>query len=67
MQGMKTKLNMGWWPCVAPLGYMNRAFNGIKDIMVDAERAPYIKQIFEKTVQGASGREIQRWLNELGV
>ena len=66
MRGMKTKLNMGWRPGVAPLGYMNRAFNGIKDIMVDAERALYIKQIFEKTVQGASGREIQRWLIEAG-
>lgn len=66
MRGMKTKLNMGWRPGVAPLGYMNRAFNGIKDIMVDAERAPFIKQVFEKTVQGASGREIQRWLREVG-
>lgn len=66
MRGMKTKLNMGWRPGVAPLGYMNRAFNGIKDIMVDAERSPFIKQIFERTVQGASGREIQRWLREVG-
>jgi site-specific DNA recombinase len=66
MRGMKTKLNMGWRPGVAPLGYMNRAFNGIKDIMVDAERAPHIKQIFDRTVQGASGREIQRWLREVG-
>jgi site-specific DNA recombinase len=66
MRGMKTKLNMGWRPGVAPLGYMNRAYNGIKDIMVDVGRAPFIKQIFEKTVQGSSGREIQRWLKEVG-
>ena len=64
MRGMKTKLNMGWRPGVAPLGYMNRAYNGIKDIIVDPERAPFIKQIFEKTAQGVSGREIQRWLAE---
>ena len=66
MRGMKTKLNMGWRPGVAPLGYMNRAFGGVKDIMVDPERAPYIKQIFEKTAQGVPGREIQRWLAEVG-
>jgi len=65
MRGMKTKLNMGWRPGVAPLGYMNRAYNGVKDIIVDPERAPFIKQIFEKTAQGVSGREIQRWLIEV--
>jgi len=65
MRGMKTKLNMGWRPGVAPLGYMNRAYNGIKDIIVDPERASTIKQIFEKTAQGVSGREIQRWLIEV--
>jgi len=66
MRGMKTKLNMGWRPGVAPLGYMNRAFGGVKDIMVDPERSPYIKQIFEKTAQGVPGREIQKWLAEVG-
>lgn len=66
MRGMKTKLNMGWRPGVAPLGYMNRAFAGVKDIIVDPERAPYIKQVFEKTAQGVPGREIQRWLAEVG-
>lgn len=66
MRGMKTKLNIGWRPGVAPLGYMNRAFGGVKDIIIDPERAPYIKQVFEKTAQGVPGREIQRWLTEVG-
>lgn len=65
-RGMRSKLEMGWRPGVAPLGYMNRAFGGIKDIIIDPERAPYIKQMFEKTAQGISGREIQRWLAESG-
>ena len=65
-RGMKTKLTMGWRPGVAPLGYMNRAFGGIKDIIVDPERAPFIKEAFEKTAQGVSGREIQRWFAEVG-
>ena len=62
---MKTKLEMGWRPGVAPLVYMN-AFGGIKDIVLDPERAPIIKQVFEKTAQGVAGREIQRWLKEIG-
>lgn len=65
-RGMKTKLEMGWRPGVAPLGYINRAFGGVKDIILDPERAGTVKQIFEKTVQGIPGREIQRWLSEVG-
>ena len=65
-RGIRSKCEMGWRPGTAPLGYMNRAFGGVKDIMVDPERAPYIKQIFEKTAQGVPGREIQRWLADVG-
>lgn len=64
-RGMKTKLDMGWRPGVAPLGYINRAFGGVKDIILDPERAPIIKQVFEKTAQGVPGREIKAWLREI--
>ena len=64
-RGMKTKLDMGWRPGVAPLGYINRAFGGVKDIILDPERAPIIKQVFEKTAQGVPGREIKAWLKEI--
>lgn len=66
MRGMKTKLNMGWRPGVAPLGYMNRAFGGVKDIIIDPDRAPIIKQIFDKTAQGTTGREMHAWLKDIG-
>ncbi len=65
MRGMKTKLNMGWRPGVAPLGYMNRAFGGVKDIIIDPERAEIIKEIFNKTAQGVPGRELHHWLKEI--
>ena len=65
-RGMRNKLEMGWRPGVAPLGYMNRAFGGVKDIVLDPERAPFVKQIFEKTAQGAPGREVKAWLKEVG-
>lgn len=65
MRGMKTKLNMGWRPGVAPLGYMNRAFGGVKDIIIDPDRAEIIKEIFNKTAQGVPGRELYHWLKEI--
>lgn len=65
-RGIKTKCEMGWRPGVAPLGYMNRSFNGIKDIIQDPDRADIVKQLFERTSQGWSGRKALGWLNEVG-
>jgi site-specific DNA recombinase len=49
-----------------PLGYYNRAFNGLKDIMVDQERARIIKEMFERAAKGYSGRELKTWLDQNG-
>ena len=66
-RGIKTKCNMGWRPGVAPLGYMNRHFNGIKDIIPDPERAPIITEIYRKAgYHGWSGRRLKLWLDEIG-
>ena len=66
-RGIKTKCNMGWRPGVAPLGYMNRHFNGIKDIIPDPERAPIITEMYQKAgYHGWSGRKIKLWLDEIG-
>lgn len=66
-RGIKTKCEMGWRPGVAPLGYINRAFGGIKDIIPDPDRADTIKQVFERTAQGWSGRRVLAWLDEVGL
>lgn len=66
-RGIKTKCEMGWRPGVAPLGYINRAFGGVKDIMPDPDRADVIKQVFERTAQGWSGRRVLSWLDEVGL
>lgn len=63
LRGMKAKCEMGWRPGVAPLGYMNRAFNGVNDIMLDPDRSPFIPQIFSRAAQGWSGRRIKTWLD----
>ena len=65
-RGIRAKCEMGWRPGVAPLGYMNRAFNGIKDVIVDPDRGPVITEIFERAAQGWSGRKLKSWLDESG-
>lgn len=65
-RGIRAKCELGWRPGVAPAGYMNRAFNGVKDIIPDPDRADTIVQIFEKAAQGWSGRKIKDWLDETG-
>lgn len=63
-RGIKTKCEMGWRPSGAPMGYMNRAFGGIKDIIVDPERAPIIKEAFERVANlHQSGRIIKAWMD----
>lgn len=63
-RGIRAKCEMGWRPGVAPLGYMNRAFGGVKDIIIDPERAPIIKEMFERVANnGNSGRKIKQWLD----
>ena len=66
-RGIRTKCEMGWRPGVAPLGYMNRAFGGVNDIILDPERAPVIKQAFEKAgYERWSGRRLKAWFDEQG-
>lgn len=67
LRGIKTKCEMGWRPGVAPLGYMNRHFNGIKDIIPDPERAHVITEMYRKAgYHGWSGRRLKEWCDETG-
>jgi site-specific DNA recombinase len=64
-RGIKTKCNMGWRPGAAPLGYMNRHFAGIKDIIIDPQRGSVINEIYQKAgYDGWSGRRLKKWLDE---
>lgn len=63
-RGMRTRVEMGYWPCVAPTGYINE---NRKDkpgsVLSDPLRAPIIKQMFEKVGEnGWSGRKVYGWL-----
>ncbi len=67
LRGIKNKCEMGWRPGVAPLGYMNRHFGGVKDIIPDPDRAHVITEIYQKAgYHGWSGRRLKEWCDEIG-
>jgi len=66
-RGIRAKCEMGWRPGVAPLGYMNRTFAGVRDIIVDQERAPIVQKAFETVAYtNISGRGLKYWLDKQG-
>ncbi len=66
-RGIRAKCEMGWRPCMPPMGYYNRAMAGIKDIVVDPDRGHIITEMFQRVAErGQSGRDIKRWLDEIG-
>ncbi len=65
-RGIRAKCEAGWRPGVAPMGYMNRSFNGNKDIILDPDRAPRITEMFNRAAQGWSGRRLKDWLDKSG-
>lgn len=67
-RGIRAKCQMGWRPGMPPIGYYNRAMNGIKDIIPDPERAPFVTEMFERVARnGDSGRTIKRWFDKEGM
>ncbi len=67
-RGIRAKCEMGWRPCMPPLGYFTRAAHGgARDVILDDERAPYIKQMFEMSASGKSGHHIRQWLEDNNV
>lgn len=66
-RGIRAKCEMGWRPGTAPLGYINRAFGGVSDIIPDPDRADIITEMFYKAADGWSGRRLKEWLDKKGV
>jgi site-specific DNA recombinase len=63
-RGLRTRVEMGLWPGVAPLGYLNQKLMDKKcQILVDPARAPIIKKMFERVAyEQFSGRKLYNWL-----
>jgi DNA invertase Pin-like site-specific DNA recombinase len=54
-RGVRTKIENGWWPTIAPLGYRNDA--ATRTIIVDPTRFPLIRKMFEMLLTGAYSAE----------
>lgn len=66
-RGIRAKCEMGWRPGPPPIGYFNRSFAGVKDIVVDPDRGNVMTEMFRRVAEnGDSGRTIKRWLDEIG-
>jgi len=63
-RGLRTRVEMGLWPGLAPLGYLNQKMMDKKcQVIIDPARAPVIKKMFEKVAfEHYSGRKIYNWL-----
>ncbi len=63
-RGLRTRVEMGLWPGLAPLGYLNQKMMDKKcQLIIDTARAPIVKQMFEKVAyEKWSGRKIYNWL-----
>lgn len=63
-RGLRMRVEMGLWPAPAPTGYLNEKRTDRKGyVLVDPERAPIIKQMFEKVAyEKWSGRKLYHWL-----
>lgn len=63
-RGLKTRVEMGLWPAPPPTGYLKEKRMDRKcETLIDPDRAPVIKQIFEKVAyEKWSGRKIYNWL-----
>ena len=66
-RGLRAKCERGLWPSVAPTGYFNDKHVDRKGcVNVDNERAPIIKQMFQKVAyEQYSGRRLYHWLEEI--
>ena len=63
-RGLRTRVEMGLWPAVAPTGYLNeKRADRRGSVIPDSERAHVIKKMFEKVAyEKWSGRKIFHWL-----
>lgn len=66
-RGRRTRVEMGLWPALAPLGYLNlKEYDKKGQLIIDPNRGPIVKKMFEKvSYEYQSGRKIYNWLKEV--
>jgi len=69
-RGLRTKCEMGIRPGCVPIGYKlirnSENFREPSKIIVDEERAPFVKKMFEYLNSGLSGRQVNDYLTDEG-
>lgn len=66
-RGLRAKIEMGYRPNMAPLGYLHDTYSlkGQRMIHIDPQRGPIIREAFEKVAyEGWTGRDLKRWLDD---
>lgn len=67
-KGMRQKASQGYWPCQAPLGYMNVQRGDQRVIEPDPDRARHVQQLFQWYATGEhSLSEVTRMVNDAGL
>jgi len=63
-RGLRARCELGLWPTNAPTGYIKeRRIDRKNECLIDPDRAPVIKQMFEKVAyEQWSGRKLYHWL-----
>ena len=63
-RGLRARCELGLWPTNAPTGYIKeRRLDRKNECLIDPDRAPVIKQMFEKVAYDKwSGRKLYHWL-----
>lgn len=65
-RGLRGKVERGWHPCKAPVGYLNDPET--REIVIDPERFPLVQKAFKLAMQGDLPiNEIHRKLVQLGL
>lgn len=66
-RGMKTKAELGWYPCPAPTGYQNTPLlkKGVKLIRRDVRNFPLVRKCFEEILKGTQPIEVWRLAHDV--
>ncbi len=64
-RGLRMKVQLGLWPSVAPIGYLNEMIRGREGcVVIDPARAHIVQEIYKQALNGWSHRRIKRWLRD---
>ena len=67
VKGLAAKAAQGYWPTVAPVGYLNQLVEGRRVIIPDPDRAPLVRELFLRCAMGEGTKELAAWAKGVGL